>query len=165
MSGYASRSRSEPGSGPTERRLDRLVVAQVHVTVLAVAAAPIMVIAAQRLMRLPGVDNVWGLVLVASGLISSAAGLAPWASSLVTVRLQRLLLWSAIALGSVAVIGAIWAVELWALLGIQIMLAASALAELGTQRRAVVHFWISAMVLVGTFWLYYVLVAAQPRIN
>lgn len=151
-------------AGPGERRLDRLVAAQVHVTVLAVAAGPIMLLAAFRLTRVPGGTDLWAGVLAFTGVGTVAAGLAPWISDRVTVRLQRLLLWSVIAIATVGIVGAIWTVELWALLGLQMLIAAAALAEIGTQRRALLHYWIGEGFVAGSVWLYHILVAVGPRI-
>jgi hypothetical protein len=63
-----------------------------------------MLVAALRLNRVPGEDVVWCILLIASGVLAVAAGLAPWISSRETVWFQRLLLWLAIVVGALGLV-------------------------------------------------------------
>ena len=146
-----------------ERRLDRVVLVQAHCSALDLAAALCLGVAANRLERVPGGWQAWRSTLFATAGLAVAAAVLPWLTAGFTVRWQRRLVGAAIVVGTIGVTGATWAVDLLAVLGVQLLVAAVVLAELGGQRRALWWFWVTAVVLVVAVAGYHVLVDLQPR--
>lgn len=146
-----------------ERRVDRLVLVQAHASVLAILAAVCLGVAADRLGLVPGDWGPWQVGLVVAAVIALAGAVLPWLTAAFTVRWQRRLFAGAIVVATVAVTGSAWAVDILSMLGIQLLVAAVALGELGNQRRALWWFWLTAAVLVVAVAGYYVLVDVQPR--
>ena len=132
-------------------------------TVLALGGALLLVVSGRRLGRVPGAWDGWSVPLLAAGVLSVAGGLGPWIVPRCTVRTQRALIVSALGLGIVAVLGSVWFVDLLALLGLQLILTAAVLAEIGMQRRALTWLWICALALVAAVLLYHGLIDPQPR--
>lgn len=146
-----------------EVRTDRLVLAQAHCTLLDIAGAIALFVSARRLGKVPGDWDAWRIPLVLGAALAAAAALGPWLVPRFGVRMQRLLVVSALAAGTIGVIGAIWVVDLLALLGLQLILTAIVLAEVGLQRRALAWLWACAFVLVGVVLVYHRVVELQPR--
>jgi hypothetical protein len=146
-----------------QRRVDRLVLVQAHCSVLAILGAVCLVVAADRLGLVPGDWSLWRVGLVAAAAIAVAGAVLPWLTAAFTVRWQRRLLAGATIVAAVAVTGSAWAVELLSMLGVQLLVAAIVLGELGNQRRALWWFWVTAVVLVVAVVGYHVLVEVQPR--
>ncbi len=144
-------------------RLDRLVVSQAHCSALELAAAVLLAVAAQRLTRVPAADDGWRVPLLLAAGLSAVAAVGPWLLARFQVFLQRALVWGGLVVASVGAVGATWEIDVRAYLALQLLLAAAVLAELGTRRRAIWWFWITASALVAGFALYYLLVDVQPR--
>ena len=146
-----------------KERVDRLVLAQAHCSALDLGAAALFYLVADRLPRVPGAWGGWRVPILASAALATAAALGPWLVPRFSVRLQRVLVWSAVAVGAAGVLGATWEVDVLAYLALQLLLASGVLAELGTQRRALQWFWMTAIVIVAAFVVYHGVVDIQPR--
>ena len=118
---------------------------------------------ARRLERLPGEHDMWQAFLWLAAVLGLATALGPWLLPRFTVAFQRALGAVTLLAAVVGTVGSIWVVSLWALLGIQIVIAALVLAEIGMQRQALLWFWICTSVLVTVVLAYHGLVDLQPR--
>ena len=146
-----------------ERRLDRTVLVQGHCSALELGAALCFGVAADRLSLVPGSWGPWRTALFLAAALSVAAAALPWLSAAFTVPAQRWLLAAAVVASSTGVIGGVWAVDLLAVLGVQLLVAAIVLAEIGGQRSALWWFWIAAAVLIVAVGGYHLLVDIQLR--
>lgn len=145
------------------RRLDRAVLVQGHCSALELGAALCLRLAADRLSLVPGSWGPWTGMLFAGAGLALAAAVLPWLTAGFTVRHQRGLLAAASVVAACGVVGAAWAVDLVAVLGVQLLVGAAALAELGNQRRALWWFWVTVAVLVLAVAGYHLLVDVRPR--
>ena len=144
-------------------RTDRLVLVQAHCTALGLGGALLLVVSARRLGRIPDAPDAWSIPLVAAASLAAIAGVSPWLVPRLGVHTQRLLTIAALATGTVGVLGSVWIVDLLALLGLQLILTAAVLAEVGLQRRALTWLWICGLLLVAAVLVYHQLVDLQPR--
>ena len=144
-------------------RTDQLVLVQAHCTVLFVLAAVTFFASARRLERLPRDHDVWQAFLWVAAVLGLATALGPWVLPRFTVAFQRTLGAAILLAAVVGAVGSIWVVSLWALLGIQMAVAALVLAEIGMQRQALLWFWICTSVLAAVVLAYHGLVDLQPR--
>ncbi len=147
---------------PTTVRRDRLLVAQILVSVLLLIGAALLLVTAVRLGRIWGDWRLRQFGLAAAAAAATLAAFAPWLSPALSVVSQRVVIWMAVVLASATTATAMRVAHLGAYLGIQMLLTAAVLAEIGTRRRALVWFVWTAAALTFVVLAYYSLVSPRP---